>query len=53
MSQHFQAQNNGAVKKMTTTVNHIGHLYPELLSVAKILQNVVEINVAALETVNV
>ena len=51
--QHFQAQNNRTGKKMTTTGNHIEHLYLQLLPVVKSLQNVVVRNVAALETVNV
>ena len=53
LSQHFQAQNNVAGKKMTTTGNHIGHLYLQLLLVVKSLQNVVVRNRAAQETVNV
>ena len=52
VSQHFQAQNNRTGKKMTTTGNHIEHLYLHLLPVAKSLQNVVVRNVAALEPVN-
>ena len=52
LSQHFQAQNNGAGKKMTTTGNHNGHLYLQLLLVVKSLQNVVVRNRAAQETVN-